>query len=363
MIIKMILTNDFSPDVRVYKEAEHLISCGNDVEILCWDKTPLKDLPTREVLNGIHVIRFKIPSVAGSGYRQLGAFKTFISACKQYLKNEDYDMLHCHDLDGAVTGWRIGGRFVFDMHEFYDRGNPVRKRISHYMTKYLAKKAEACVYVAPVSIETYGKGIEEKFFLLKNYNDSTYFSDIKKNKSDKIRISYIGMVRNQIAEFSALFEAVKGLNFVDVNIYGGGIDLKKLLQLSEDYENVTVHGPYDGIKESVTIYKDTDICFIAYDPSNPNYQNDFEPVKLYEAIFTRTPIIATESLNPGKMAMKERIGLAVDTRDSGQIRKAILQFFDNRDYYQNCRQNMGNIADRYDWKEAVKVLDQIYGTN
>ena len=36
--VKMILTNGFGPDVRVYKEAKYLVSKGFDVEILCWDR-------------------------------------------------------------------------------------------------------------------------------------------------------------------------------------------------------------------------------------------------------------------------------------------------------------------------------------
>ncbi len=45
-IVKMILTNGFEPDLRVYKEAKYLISKGHKVEIICWDREArYKDKP------------------------------------------------------------------------------------------------------------------------------------------------------------------------------------------------------------------------------------------------------------------------------------------------------------------------------
>jgi len=94
MIIKMILTNAFDIDVRVYKEAKYLLSKGHSVEIICWDKTPEKGLPVSEIIDGIHITRIGIPSVAGTGYKQLGAYKQYISRCKRYLKTLNFDILH-----------------------------------------------------------------------------------------------------------------------------------------------------------------------------------------------------------------------------------------------------------------------------
>lgn len=56
--IIMILPNPFHPDVRVYKEAQYLLSRGHRVRILaldCWEE--FLDRPT-ETIDGIEVIRF-----------------------------------------------------------------------------------------------------------------------------------------------------------------------------------------------------------------------------------------------------------------------------------------------------------------
>ena len=65
--ITMLLTNGFDPDVRVYKEALYLVGRGFSVTVLCWDRDPARGYPQRETLEGIEIVRFRVPSVAGSG--------------------------------------------------------------------------------------------------------------------------------------------------------------------------------------------------------------------------------------------------------------------------------------------------------
>ncbi|MBQ0011936.1 MAG: glycosyltransferase [Clostridiales bacterium] len=360
MKIKMILTNAFSIDVRVYKEARYLVTRGNEVEILCWDKTPQKRLPQTENMEGINIRRFSISAIAGSGVKQLGAYLKFLRECKKYLHDKKYDVVHCHDLDGAIIGCFLKHKLIFDMHEFYDKGSFLKAKISHFATRAIAKKAIANIYVTPLSLEAYGHGIEKKFFQLKNYSDRNSFADIEKTQSSKLRVSYIGTVRNQLTEFHSLFEAVKDIDDIIVNIYGGGVDLAELEKMALLYNNVNVYGAFNGVSESEYIYKNTDVSYIAYSLTNPNYHGDFEPVKLYEAIATETPIVATKGLNIGRVALKYDIGKAVDTQNIKQIRQAFLDMLDKPELIRRYSDNMKKIAKQFDWNEAVKVLDQIY---
>lgn len=360
MNIIMILTNAFSLDVRVYKEAKYLLSQGHSVEILCWDKTPEKGLPAIDEYDNIQIRRIGIPSLEGSGYRQLGAYAFFVKHCRHYLRNTNYDVLHCHDMDGAIVGSLMGSKFIFDMHEFYDKGGRARGFLSHHIVRRLAKRAVANIYVSKSNVLVYGKGIEGKFYQLKNYSDRSMFQRIDKTQSSCLRIAYIGRVRNQIKEFTALFDAVKGVDNVRVDIYGDGPDLEQIQSMAVKQKNVIVHGAYNGVNDSEEIYRNTDISFVAYDPANPNYQGEFEPVKLYEAIITGTPIIATKDINPGKIVVQKGIGIAVDTRSSDEVGAAIQILLDDKEAMPTFRRNMRLIADQYDWNEAVKILDKVY---
>lgn len=86
MNITMLLTNAFEMDVRVYKEARYLIEKGNNVTILCWDRNKNSNLKALDEKDGIQVVRFLEPSIAGSGYRQVGSFFKYALKCRKYLK-------------------------------------------------------------------------------------------------------------------------------------------------------------------------------------------------------------------------------------------------------------------------------------
>ena len=361
--ITMLLTNAFDPDVRVYKEAVYLVSRGWSVTILCWDRDPGRGLPQREEKDGIEVVRFPIPSVAGSGNKQLPAFFRYIRTCRAYLKAHPCDYLHCNDIDGALTGYlarRRGIPMVFDMHEFYERGSGLKRKVWRHLTLFLLNRSAAGLYENAAYLEAPYRAVRDRLYPLKNYPDAGLVEARPKSESPVFRIGYHGVVRSQVPEFTALFEAVRDLPDVRVDINGGGIDLPALKEAAQDIPNVHLHGPFDGTTMTSSLYEATDVLFCGYDPNNPNYQGDAEVVKFYEAIFTATPILMTASIGMGEKVRRGGYGLTCDTRSPEEIRAAILKLKDDRVLYRACADSERRDASRYDWRTAVKVLDKIY---
>ena len=90
--IYMILTNGFDPDVRVYKEAKYLVTEGFNVEIICWDRKCEYVDRNEEVIDGINIKRFCIPSKPGTGMKQIIPYIKFIiiiSAINTVCINEE----------------------------------------------------------------------------------------------------------------------------------------------------------------------------------------------------------------------------------------------------------------------------------
>lgn len=362
----MLLTNAFDPDVRVYKEALHLISIGFDVTILCWDKDLSKKYPQEENIDGISIVRFKIPSIAGSGKKQIPAFFKYIRTCRNYLKRNECNYLHCNDLDGAVAGLLSRKRktpMVFDMHEYYSSPKALKSFMLQKTTVFLLKRSLAGLYENAAYLGPEYRSIRDKIFPLKNYPDKCLIECRPKSISNKFRVAYHGVVRTQILEFTALFEAAKRMADVRVDINGGGIDLPKLKELEKEYQSladVHVNGPYNGALESSLLYEKTDALFCGYDPNEPNYQGDAEVVKFYEAIYTGTPMIMTEGIGMAEKIKKFGYGVTCDTRNPDSIVEAIKKLKDNREFWGKCSQNEKDNAYKYDWNEAVRVLDVIY---
>ena len=363
MNVVMLLTNPCNPDVRVIKEAKYISERGHNVTILCWDRDEKSKLPQKSYEGKVKLIRFRIASVYGTGYKQLGAFFKFVRSCKAYLKKKKVDIFHCHDLDGYIAYRLLYMKripYVWDMHENYIKGNWLKRKLIQKIVIAGIKKSTKSIYVTNDVLKMMPEPIRDRMILLRNYPDSSYLTDEEKTESDYLRIGYHGTLRRQLPEFSALFEACKDYSDVRIDVNGGGTDLLKLQELAKRYSNVYVHGPYDGLKDSNHLYANTDVLFCGYDSTNPNYQGDTEVVKFYEAIITGTPMIMTKNLGMSAKVERMEIGVVVDTRDSIDIRRAIDQIRQRRELLQKWRDNMKKVVDNYKWSVAVKVLDAVY---
>lgn len=362
----MILTNAFEPDVRVYKEAVYLVSNGCQVEILCWDRDPSRGFKNREIIDGIKVIRFKRQSVAGTGYKQLGAYFGFVLDCMRYCRKRHFDYFHCNDFDGAVV-WRFlrhgNSKMVFDMHEYYEdvgKGPEIERQIMRKATIYFIKKSKFALYENDLYLKKPYKRIQNRLLKLKNYPDSKLVKYKEKTQSEVFRVGYHGAVRVQIPEFTTLFEAVKDMPDVRVDVHGGGPDLPSLKRMQKRYKNVFVHGPFDGVKELTDLYAKTDIVYAGYRPYCNSKEYD-EVVKYYECIITGTPIILTKGYTKMCNEIKHYgFGLVCDTLDVEEVKRTILKLKEDKEFWNCCHENELREALKYDWNNEVRILDVAY---
>ena len=133
--IKMILGNSFKSDIRVLKEARTLVQNGYEVEVLAWDRENELLNKEYEEIDGIKIKRFFPKAKYGSGKKQIFSFIKFIFEVKKYLKNKEFDYLHCHDLDGLIVGYVIKKekhKLIYDSHEFF-AGYKNMKMIKKYI--------------------------------------------------------------------------------------------------------------------------------------------------------------------------------------------------------------------------------------
>lgn len=360
--VKMILTNRFDPDVRVYKEAKYLLSKGFNVEILCWDRESEYKSRETEVVEGINIKRFYPYAKYGSGYKQIIPYIRFIKECKNYLRESEYDYLHCHDLDGVIVGNHIknsNSKLVFDMHEFYEvQGSKQKIRyIVRTIVNNMQTKSDAIIYVNKMQKDVMKKKNINKLIYIPNYPIADDFGDCEKSKSEKLRISYIGAVR-QYNEMKNLMDGCTGLNNIKISIHGTGIAYKKLNDIKDNYENVDVTGVYH-FSESSSLYSETDVLYAIY-PMNTFQNRNAYPVKFFEAIITKTPIIVSKGSVLEKFIMENDIGFAVDGSNISEIRELISYINNNRQVLHEKTVNIEKIQFDFSWGEVVKNMDAIY---
>ncbi len=365
----MLLTNGFDPDPRVYKEAKSLTKLGHKITILCWDRDGTYVDKPEENLNGIKIVRFFGEAQYGSGYRQIFKFLQFKKEVYSYLKNKDFEAIHCHDFDGLFIGTGVNRKLklklVYDEHDlfymyFYNRPGFINKFICRaivLMERHLLKKVNAHIVVTPKMKQLYSK-ISKNIYIVNNAPYKNLFGNIEKVPSSKLRIGFIGSVR-YYDEIKALIDASQKYNkCVQIIICGRGIYSEQLAEYSKKFSNVYIRGVYH-IDELEKLYRNIDVTYAFY-PGNTAAIS--MPNKFFESIITETPIIANAATEFGFEVKKNNFGYGIDGSDlKGELEDIIGRFVENPHEKEKMIGSMRKMKDNYFWESNEPTLSRIYG--
>ncbi len=357
----MLLTNGFDPDVRVYKEANHIVKQGHDLTILCWDRKC--EYEKVQYLNGYKIIRLHIPSIYGTGFRQIIPYIKFLIKAKEHIQSNSYDIIHCHDLDAATTILLLPLKrrtFVFDMHEIYvKKSNKIYNFFVSLLLNRLHDKAKFIIGVTDCQKKYISNRNIYKYISLPNYPCSQTYTSINKEKSRLIRIAYIGSVRDYKSLKILIDVATKYKGKYIFRIDGMGSAFDHLIEYtkSNDLECILT-GKFNGVKDISRLYQTTDVLYCAYDNDNNNWSQAI-PVKLYEGIITETPMIVNRGGEAAKLVKEYDIGYVIDINDFASFDQLLLKINDDTSYKKKI-ENIKKIKHFFDWDEIVKHLDVIY---
>ena len=360
--IIMILTNRYDPDVRVYKEAKYLVEKGFEVEILCWDRESHYPDKEVEIEEGILIKRFFPPAKYGSGIKQIPSYIKFLNEVKKYLKNIDFDYIHCHDLDGAIVGNAVkkdNTKLIFDMHEFYEVQGSKQKirRIIRSLVSFIQTKFDFIIYVNPVQIKKIKNINRNKLVYLPNYPEVKNYRDFSKVESSSLKVSYIGAVR-QYTELKNLIEASKEQKNIKLSIHGEGVAYKPLKEIAKGYKNVDITGVFKH-HQAGKLFSECDVLYAVY-PIHTLQNRIAYPVKFFEAIASKTPIIVSKGTVLEDEVIEKNIGFAVDGQNVNEIENLLSYINLNRDVLKDKAESIKIVQNDFHWEAVVKNLDEIY---
>jgi len=375
----IILSDEpFEPDIRVYREAKYLIKKGYEVEVVCLDKkNKFKDKPT-EIYDGIKIKRFFCRTEKSTQliekYRIMQKLKyiiyfywllKFIYLVKKYLKNKNFTILHCQNLIMSFIGVTFfkSKEIVFDMREYYEnRNNRLLDFIIKKVNFYTQDKAKWIIHVNEFQKKQCKEKNYSKLIEIPNYQEKEAFEDAKKTKCNKIRVSYIGKVRD-FSSLSKLIDNSDNHEQLQVAIYGNGSEYEKLLEYAKNQgKEFVMKGSYNSIEDSKEIYNNTDILYAVYNTNSftaNNWKNAM-PIKSFEAIVTLTPIIASKNTVLGDFVEKYDIGFTINDKDSEEISEVFELLSKNPQTIHKKIENMKKIQYMYTWEEVSKKLEKIY---
>ena len=358
--IKMILTNGFDPDPRVYKEARTLVDNGFDVEVLCWDRENKYLDKAEETLDGIKVKRFFPKSMYGSGIKQFYPYYLFIKEIKVYLKGFRFDILHAHDVDGTFAATLIKKDFklIWDMHEFYDGSNNMISKLNKLLAPRCFKKSDGIIIVSEEQKRRYSNKIKRKtkVQLIANAAEARIFKDVKHVPSDKLRISFIGSVRD-LESLKFMMDIADKSNDLIFNIHGGGHALDKVKDYAKDKKNIRVTGQYNYDK-AYELYSNTDLVYSVYS-DRINIKGAMAN-KFFEAILSEVPIVANKNTYNGDLIDKLGVGFTIDVGNDEEMLKVISLIKKDSNILKEKKRNILEIKDSFSWEEEGRKLVSFY---
>ncbi|WP_404987632.1 glycosyltransferase [Clostridium culturomicium] len=361
--VLMIVSNGFDPDPRVYKEASTLVENGYEVEILCWDRENNYLDKETEILRGIKIKRLYPYAQYSTGLKQIKAYIKFFLQAKKYIKNKSYDVIHTHDFECAIIGALLKKerKLIWDMHEFYDGFNYSRLRSLLYkiMAKFCFKRADGIIYVVPEQKNRYEKEVlfNTKTKVVMNCPEEEVFQGLENISSNKLRISFIGNVRDYNS-LKLLMEVGEKFSNVLININGYGSAYEGLKEIEKQYKNTVITGRFNYM-EIKKYYENTDVIFAVYNSDLPNTMYAF-PVKGAEAIICGKPIIANTRSFFGDFVKEQDIGFVISDKSENELYSVIKSIVDNEEILEKKKENIKKIGVRFLWSNEVLKLIELY---
>lgn len=376
--VKLIVMNPFE-DLKSYEhrprqEAQYFKKKGYDVETIVLQRKVLGNGIHNNYIDGIPVKHFLCKTKKMNYFLKNNRwiqrlkpviygtwFLKYILWLRKELRKEGETCLIAHNIEMAVAmlfASKKNDIKVFVMRELYEGQvtNKVKSKFIHLISQIVQNRSDYLIHVVPYQKEVTTKKNLSKIIYIPNYPERKNYEGIEKLQSDKLRINYIGCVRDE-KSLKMLMDAVKGMDDVEVGIHGEGEAHQYLKSIEKQYQNVQVTGYYDYYKDTRKLFAKTDIIYCAYDLAVGNWRIAY-PIKMYEAIATNIPVMLCRGMAPEKFVLENGFGFVFDYCVE-ELRNCIQEIRENKKLLMEKIQNMENSNKQYFWENVVENYEKV----
>jgi glycosyltransferase involved in cell wall biosynthesis len=383
----MLLTNFYSPDPRVHKEATYLVKNGHQVTVLALDYRNVRRKHPVENIDGVEVRRFLTSPASVNDdpaswepiirlFHRIPFFwrfegllhqLRFIRQLKEYFAHHRTDYLHGHDLSGAWIATRLklkGVPIIFDMHEEYLRATPKKARFAPFVAPFynhIQNRANHLIYIHEAQVKDITPRNRGKLVFLPNYPNASS-GPLEHRASVKPRFAYIGSLKPEVYKLHRnIFEATKGLD-VEVLIYGSEFPGFPLAPVADEYPQVRLMGSYDYRTDIPKIYQSVDLTYLLYDYQDMGYRWN-APNKFFDALHFQVPFLVEDHTAMADFARAEGVGFPVDTYSVDALRALFTRLVAEPSLIEATRERMRekDFATTFTWEKVAGNLLTIYG--
>lgn len=396
MKILMLLDRFFPPDIRIEKEARSLLKAGHEVFLLSAGK---KDMPNEETVEGIRVIRKKLPKNFPRRAWNFFCFQVFFihpfwkKALEDAVKHYRVEAIHTHDLPLVRTGINIARKFnlplIADLHENYPeavrqyrmRAKPTRRILDlispvwrwKRLERFCVQQADRIITVVEEAKQHYINdcGIPaEKVIVVMNTEDLDYLYSlpIKKNICDKYQpyfaIFYIGGVgwhrgiQTAISAMPQILSATPEARLIVVGSGSNEAELKELARKEGVEQAVEFTGwqPFELVPSYISA---SNVCLIPHIASG--HTNSTIPHKIFQCMAMGKPVVVSSAKPLERIVKETGAGLVYSSGDAEALAKALIRIYRDNELATRLGEAGKKVAcQKYNWEAEAEKLVGLY---
>ncbi len=257
------------------------------------------------------------------------------------------------------------GLFYRDIHWKFDvyRKNVsfIKRIVSIPLYKYDLLKYRKYLNVLYIPTKEMKKYLPKKNVICKKYNidilppgcDNKNITFNEKEKNNILNIFYVGGISEHIYNFEKLFAVVCKMKNVRLTVCCREPEWNNIKSKYIKYINENIHIVHASGQELEKYYKEADVCSLIF--NRYEYMNIAMPVKLFEYIQNKKPIIATKNTAAGKFVEENHIGWTTNY-EINDIEKMLKMIRDNKSEIYEIQKKFNSIIDENTWNARVRKV-------
>lgn len=346
MMKRVLVVFPHTPNPRMIKRIKALLE-KYEVYVIYWDRE-LGNKKNNRIPKEAKVKVIKRKSNEGNPLGRIGTTMSVIREIISITKGISPDAIYLSKTDVLISGFLYKYLVKKDTHLIYevsdmhtlmiDKQKGIYKRIiSLILNKlecFLSKSIALLVVTSEYFYQNFYINVvsKEKVLFIPNTPDPRVFDKFERKNNDIYTVGFIGSVR-YASQLEMLIDISIETN-INVLIAGGGRDFFRIKEYAEGFKNVEIYGEYEYESEIKSLYEKVNCIFAVYDTELTNVRIAL-PNRLYEAIYTNTPIIAARDTYLGDIVEKYQLGRIITHNNKFELIQAIKDiksdsFYENK---------------------------------
>ena len=376
--IGMILDAPYPIDPRVSNQAKALIDSGNEVFLFCLSFE--KSFKKTEIINGINVVRYYCSNIT---YKLSALAYTFpfykwimSKKIKNFISNNDIDVLHIHDIQIASSVFKANSSFnlvvTLDLHENRPEIMKYYKHVNSFFGKLLIKPSNwkiaeekyskisnSIVVVTELAKNELVDRIKvnkEKVLVFSNTVSKSFYLDINLDKkiiekySKSFVLLYLGNTsrrRGLETVLKSIPEIIKTIpNFKFVVVGSSSYD-KELIKLAKA-NNIEKYVDFEGWKSESLFPSYIKASNLGISPLISNIHHDTTYAnKLFQYMSLGLPVLCSDVEAQKDLLSIYKVGLVFESENSNDLTKKLFKLYLDKDLTKEISKNCINAIENH----------------